>query len=84
MLQQLVALHDPLLHLADVAPARPLAALPAAGSGKENVRWFAPAADHFKIPHGLWLREATAVAVDSADHVYVFSRGNMPVMVFSP
>ncbi len=35
-----------------------------------------------KIPHGLYLREATAVAVDGDDHVYIFSRGNMPVMVF--
>jgi DNA-binding beta-propeller fold protein YncE len=37
-----------------------------------------------KIPHGIWLREATAVAVDSQDRVYVFSRGNMPVLVFDP
>ena len=36
-----------------------------------------------KIPHGLWLREATSVAVDSNDRVYVFNRGNMPVLVFS-
>jgi DNA-binding beta-propeller fold protein YncE len=43
---------------------------------------FHPVAEHFKIPHGLWLREATSVAVDSHDHVYVFNRGNMPVMVF--
>jgi DNA-binding beta-propeller fold protein YncE len=35
-----------------------------------------------KIPHGLWMREATSVAVDSADLVYVFNRGNMPVLVF--
>ena len=35
-----------------------------------------------KIPHGLWLREATSVAVDSNDRVYVFNRGNMPVLVF--
>ncbi len=37
-----------------------------------------------KIPHGLWLREATSVAVDSEDRVYVFNRGNMPVLVFDP
>ena len=43
---------------------------------------FEPAAEHFKIPHGLWLREATSVAVDSRDRVYVFNRGNMPVLVF--
>ena len=35
-----------------------------------------------KVPHGLWLREATSVAVDSEDRVYVFNRGNMPMMVF--
>ncbi len=35
-----------------------------------------------KVPHGLWLREATSVAVDSEDRVYVFNRGNMPMLVF--
>ena len=35
-----------------------------------------------KIPHGIWLKEATSVAVDADDRVYVFNRGNMPVMVF--
>ena len=43
---------------------------------------FEPAQEHFKIPHGLWLREATSVGVDSEDRVYVFNRGNMPIMVF--
>ena len=43
---------------------------------------FEPVPYWAKIPHGLWLREATAVAVDSADRVYVFNRGNMPVLVF--
>ena len=37
-----------------------------------------------KLPHGIWMQEATAVAVDSRDRVYVFNRGNMPVLVFSP
>ena len=37
-----------------------------------------------KIPHGLWMREATSVAVDSQDRVYVFNRGNMPMLVFDP
>jgi len=37
-----------------------------------------------KVPHGIWLQEATAVAVDSTDNVYVFNRGNMPVLVFDP
>jgi len=35
-----------------------------------------------KIPHGIWLKEATSVAVDSDDRVYVFNRGNMPMLVF--
>ncbi len=35
-----------------------------------------------KIPHGFWLREATSVAVDAEDRVYVFNRGNMPMLVF--
>ncbi len=35
-----------------------------------------------KIPHGIWMKEATAVAVDADDRVYVFNRGNMPVLVF--
>mgnify|MGYP001961028591 FL=1 len=35
-----------------------------------------------KIPHGIWMKEATSVAVDSDDRVYVFDRGNMPVLVF--
>lgn len=37
-----------------------------------------------KIPHGIWLREATSVAVDANDYVYVFNRGNAPVLVFNP
>ncbi|MFL2646411.1 MAG: peptidyl-alpha-hydroxyglycine alpha-amidating lyase family protein [Dehalococcoidia bacterium] len=43
---------------------------------------YIPVAGWAKIPHGLYMREATSVAVDSEDHVYIFSRGNMPVMVF--
>lgn len=36
-----------------------------------------------RIPHGIWLKEATSVSVDSKDNVYVFNRGNMPVLVFN-
>ena len=43
---------------------------------------FEPVPFWAKVPHGIWLQEATAVAVDSADRVYVFNRGNMPVLVF--
>ena len=35
-----------------------------------------------KMPPGYSWREAVAVAVDSRDHVYVFNRGDHPVMVF--
>jgi hypothetical protein len=37
-----------------------------------------------KIPHGIWLQDATATAtaVVSGDRVYFFNRGNMPVLVF--
>jgi len=37
-----------------------------------------------KVPHGIWLREATSVAVDADDNVFVFNRGNKPVLVFDP
>ena len=43
---------------------------------------YEPVAGWAKIPHGFWLREATSVAVDSQDRVYVFNRGNMPMLVF--
>ena len=45
---------------------------------------FEPQSLHFKIPHGYWLREAAAVGVDSEDYVYVFNRGNMPLLIFDP
>ena len=35
-----------------------------------------------KIPHGIWLREAPSVAVDDQDRVYVFNRGNVPMLTF--
>lgn len=35
-----------------------------------------------KLPPGFAWSEATAVATDSHDHVYVFNRGDHPVMVF--
>ena len=34
------------------------------------------------VPEGWFYKEATSVAVDSKDHVYVFNRGNHPVIVF--
>jgi DNA-binding beta-propeller fold protein YncE len=35
-----------------------------------------------KLPEGWFYREATAVDVDSKDNVYVFNRGNHPMIVF--
>lgn len=43
-----------------------------------------PVERHFKIPHGVFMREATSVTVDSDDNCYVFNRGNVPVLVFDP
>ena len=34
------------------------------------------------IPHPMSFKEATSVAVDSNDHVYVFNRGSWPLMIF--
>ena len=45
---------------------------------------FEPVAGWAKVPHGIWLREATSVAVDSSDNVFVFNRGNKPMMVLDP
>lgn len=35
-----------------------------------------------KLPHPMTFKEATSVAVDSHDRVYVFNRGDWPVIVF--
>ncbi|MEX0762217.1 MAG: peptidyl-alpha-hydroxyglycine alpha-amidating lyase family protein [Dehalococcoidia bacterium] len=35
-----------------------------------------------KVPHPMSFKEATSVAVDSRDKVYVFNRGKNPLMVF--
>ena len=43
---------------------------------------YAPNAPWPSLPDGYSWREATAVAVDAADRVYVFNRGDRPVMVF--
>ncbi|MDP6605909.1 MAG: peptidyl-alpha-hydroxyglycine alpha-amidating lyase family protein [Dehalococcoidia bacterium] len=45
---------------------------------------YEPVAGWAKTPHGFWLREATSVAVDPQDRVYIFNRGNMPMLVFDP
>eukprot|EP01051_Picozoa_sp_SAG22_P004615 SAG22_NODE_252_length_13679_cov_74.486524_1_plen_462_part_10 len=67
-------------------PTPPLYPLPASGAafGAGAVPAYEPLDRHFKIPHGVWLKEATSVAVDSEDNLYVFNRGNTPVLVFDP
>ena len=44
---------------------------------------FQPDPHWAKVPHGIWMREATSVAVDKNDNVFVFNRGNKPVLVFN-
>ena len=51
-------------------------------AGTASAGW-QPKPFHFKIPHGIFLKEATSVAVDADDRVYVFNRGNMPLVVFA-
>ena len=55
-------------------------AMPSVSAGMK----FIPCPEHFKLPHGFFMREATSVAVDSQDNVFVFNRGNVPVLVFDP
>ena len=57
---------------------------PASKRARTTSTFYEPVPFHFKIPHGLWLLEATSVAVDADDNVIVFNRGNMPVCVFDP
>ena len=49
------------------------------GSGKFR---YNVAADWAKLPDGWEFRDVAAVAVDSKDRVYVFNRGEHPMMVF--
>ena len=43
---------------------------------------FKPVVGWPPVPHGLSFKEATSVAVDNNDRVYVFNRGDNPMMVF--
>jgi len=44
---------------------------------------FEPAVGWPAVPHGMSFKEATSVAVDDDDNVYVFNRGQYPMMVFN-
>ncbi len=43
---------------------------------------FEPVVGWPALPHGMWFREATSVGVGPDGRVYVFNRGQWPVMVF--
>jgi DNA-binding beta-propeller fold protein YncE len=50
--------------------------------GKGKYTYEASAENWGKIPEGWYYKEATSVDVDSKDNVYVFNRGNHPMIVF--
>jgi DNA-binding beta-propeller fold protein YncE len=51
---------------------------------REGRHQYIPVADWLQLPAGWDLVEAAAVATDSQNRVYVFNRGEHPVVVFSP
>src|SRR5436309_3069469 len=53
-----------------------------APSGGGSVMNYRPVAGWGRLPEGWSYVEATSVAVDAADNVYVFNRGAHPVIVF--
>jgi len=52
--------------------------------GEGEYTYEATDGDWGRLPQGWFYREATSVAVDSEDRVYVFNRGNHPMIVFDP
>ena len=53
-------------------------------SNPDDLKW-EPVAGWPKLPMGVsFYGDATSVAVDSQDNVYVFNRGTDPICVFSP
>ena len=50
--------------------------------GKEGFRYEVDGNDWGELPEGWEYREATAVAVNSKDEVYVFNRGGHPIIIF--
>ena len=51
-------------------------------AGEEASMQYRPVVDWGQLPDGWSYVEATSVAVDAADNVYVFNRGAHPVIVF--
>lgn len=52
--------------------------------GKGKYTYEASGENWGKLPEGWFYKEATSVDVDSKDNVYVFNRGNHPMIVFDP
>lgn len=50
--------------------------------GKQGFQYKADGSDWGELPEGWTYREATAVAVNSKDQVYVFNRGGHPIIIF--
>ena len=50
--------------------------------GSGSLRYEVSGEDWGNLPEGWTYKEATAVAVDSKDNVYVFNRGTQPMVVF--
>ena len=61
-----------------------MASIAATTNVKKTPPTYEPCPMHFKVPHGIFIHEATSVAIDSQDNLYCFNRGNMPVLVFNP
>ena len=60
----------------DASGGRPVAL------GEGDYRYEVSGENWGRLPAGWFYREATAVAVDQQDRVYVFNRGTSPMLVF--
>ncbi len=56
----------------------------ASAAGRAQDYGYEPIVDWAKLPSGYTWTEVSAVATDSQDRVYVFNRGDHPVIVFAP
>jgi DNA-binding beta-propeller fold protein YncE len=50
--------------------------------GENNFQYLADGLDWGNLPEGWTYKEATAVAIDSRDRVFVFNRGTCPMIIF--